>query len=366
MSGRTWRIYSPDKRKNPSGKSVWRARVRNTETGEVRRLGGSYRTQRDAMDASQDWLESHGRALPLDLTLDGYFQRWKKRHPRPSARTNRSNWQRIELYVVPAIGGLPIHGVRRRHALALRDDLIEGGLGPKMVRNILASLSSMLSDAVDDEATEVNPVYRVKVDARDPRFEGREQRKPRILTYDEMLGLAAAARHPYQGSVLFAGVTGARPAEVFPRLYSDLDRENMRCLINSTAYDGKIEHGTKTDHGDAVPGRWSLITPELLAYIDAAPRSVSGLLWPTPKGHVWWPSNWYRDVFKDARERASLPYVTPYDLRHSFISLMHEAGIPDAEIAACSGHRRISTLRDVYTHPLGRSMDAMRDALTTR
>jgi hypothetical protein len=96
MNPRTWRIYSPDKRKNPSGKTVWRARVRNTETGEVRRLRGSYRTQGLALDASQDWLEQHGRALPLDLTLGSYFQRWKNRHPRPSARTNRSNWQRIE------------------------------------------------------------------------------------------------------------------------------------------------------------------------------------------------------------------------------------------------------------------------------
>jgi hypothetical protein len=66
----------------------------------------------------------------------------------------------------------------------------------------------MLSDAGDDEATEANPVYRLKIDSRDPRFEGREQRKPRILTYDEMLVFAAGARHPYQGSVLFAGVTG--------------------------------------------------------------------------------------------------------------------------------------------------------------
>jgi integrase len=360
---KTWRIYSPDKRTNPSGKTVWRARVKNTETGHLRRLTGTYRTQGLAMDAAQDWIEHHGRVLPLELTLGGYFERWKTRHPRPSPRTNRSNWQRIDLYVLSAIGELPIRELRRRHMLDLRDGLIDQGLGPKMVRNILASLSSMLSDAVDDEAAEANPLYRLKVDARDPRFGGREQRKPRVLTYDQMLELAAAAPHPYGGSVLFAGVTGARPAEVFPRLHSDLDRDNMRVLINSTAYDGKVEEGTKTDHGEEIPGRWSLLTSELLDYIDGAPRSFAGLLWPTPKGKIWWPSNWYRDVFKDARDRVGLSDVTPYDLRHSFVSLMHEAGVPDAEVAACTGHKRVSTMRGIYTHPVGRSVDRMRAVL---
>ena len=71
------------------------------------------------------------------------------------------------------------------------------------------------------------------------------------------------------------------------------------------------------------------------------------------------------DVWRPARERAGLPDVTIYDLRHSFISLMQEAGVPVADLAAATGHVRVSTLQDVYTHALGRSFDRMRSAFGT-
>jgi integrase len=215
------------------------------------------------------------------------------------------------------------------------------------------------------EVAEVNPAFRFRFNPNDPRIQSKRPRRKRILTYDLMLELAAAARAPYGGAVLFPGATGARPAEIFPRLHEDLDRKHMRVRIATTAYKGVVEQGTKTDHGrvESRQGRWSILTPELLAYIDAAPRSVTGLFWPTPMGKVWRYDNFLRDVWRPARERAGLSDVTIYDLRHSFISLMQEAGIPIADLAAATGHVRVSTLQDVYTHALGRSFDGMRDAL---
>jgi integrase len=353
----------PYKRRNPSGKTVWRVRGTDARTGERVPIG-TFKSRQEAEEAQVRWHQE--RALGLEeMSLAAYFEVWKSRRPRPSARTNRSNWQRLERYVVPVLGGMPVHEVRRRHVVLLRDQLIAQGLAAKMVRNILASLSSMLSDAVEDEVAEVNPALRVKVAANDPRVAGPPPRRKRLLTYDLMLELADAAPHPYGGAVLFPGVTGARPAEVFPRLHSDLDRRNLRVMINSTAYDGRVEHGTKTDHGHDEPGRWSIVTPELLRFIDEAPRAVTGLLWPTPQGKVWRLSNFYRKVFGPARKRAGLSGVTMYDLRHSFISLMQEAGIPVADLASCTGHVRVSTLQDVYTHALGRSSERMRGVLRT-
>ena len=54
-----------------------------------------------------------------------------------------------------------------------------------------------------------------------------------------------------------------------------------------------------------------------------------------------------------------------YDLRHSFISLMQEAGVSVADLAAATGHQRVSTLQDIYTHAIGRSFDRMRAARAT-
>lgn len=44
---------------------------------------------------------------------------------------------------------------------------------------------------------------------------------------------------------------------------------------------------------------------------------------------------------------------------------MQEANVPIADLAATTGHERISTLQDTYTHALGRSFDRMRHALAS-
>jgi len=54
------------------------------------------------------------------------------------------------------MGDMAVQELKRRHLLDLRDELIGRGLAPKMVRNVFASLSSMLSDAVDDEVADAN------------------------------------------------------------------------------------------------------------------------------------------------------------------------------------------------------------------
>ena len=362
-----WRPEAPRKRTNPSGRTAWRARVVHAETGD-RRDVGTYPTRAQARDAATAWCRQHERIRISDqLTLAGYFAYWKQEWPRPSDRTNAANWHRIEHYVLPVLGDRLVDEIRPHDLKALSGSMMERGLSAVMIRNVLRSLSALLSDAIQDEVAEINPAFRFRFNPNDPRIRSTRPRRKRILTYDLMLELAAAAREPYGGAVLFPGATGARPAEVFARRYEDIDHENMRIRIATTAYRGVIEHGTKTDHGrvESQQGRWSILTPELLAYIDAAPRSVTGLLWPTPMGKVWRYDNFMRDVWRPARQRAGLTDVTIYDLRHSFISLMQEAGVPVADLAAATGHERVSTLQDIYTHALGRSFGTMRAVLTS-
>jgi integrase len=323
-----WRTEAPRKRENPSGTVVWRARVRNAETGERREVG-TRRTRAEAKDFAQQWCRSQERVVALDrMTVASYFDYWKREWPRPSERTNEGNWHRVGHYVLPVIGDMYVDELRPKHLKALCGQLMERGLAAVMIRNVLRSLSAVLSDAVQDEVTEINPAFRFRFNANDPRIRAKRPRRRRILTYDLMLELADAAPEPYGGAVLFPGASGARPAEVFARLHSDLDRHALQIHIATTAYDGEIEPGTKADHGEpeSRQGRWSIVTPELLAYIDSAPRSVTGLVWPTPRGRVWRYDNFQRDVWRPARRRAGLSEVPIYDLRHSFISLMQEEG----------------------------------------
>ena len=70
----------------------------------------------------------------------------------------------------------------------------------------------------------------------------------------------------------------------------------------------------------------------------------------------WWTStdyrNWRRRRFDPAVERSGLQRTRPYDLRHSYASLMVQAGYSAVELAAELGHSPTLTL-DTYAHLFG-------------
>jgi integrase len=75
-------------------------------------------------------------------------------------------------------------------------------------------------------------------------------------------------------------------------------------------------------------------------------------VFPMRDGRYWTETayrNWRRRVFVPAAEVVGLEKPRPYDLRHSFASLLFAEGINPAEIAEQMGHS-IQTLLSTYTH----------------
>lgn len=88
-------------------------------------------------------------------------------------------------------------------------------------------------------------------------------------------------------------------------------------------------------------------------------------MFPAPSGGPWplrdW-QNWRRRTFMPAAQAIGLTESVPYDLRHSFASLLvHEGESSVVEIASYLGHAPSQTL-DTYSHVV-EGMDA--DAATT-
>jgi hypothetical protein len=133
-----WRAEAPRKRENPSGKVVWRARVRNTDTDERREVG-TRRTKTEAKDFAEQWCGSQERVAVLDqMTLEGYFHHWRREWPRPSDRTNAANWDRVGHYVLPVLGDMRVDELRPKHLKALCGALMDRGLSAVMIRNVCA------------------------------------------------------------------------------------------------------------------------------------------------------------------------------------------------------------------------------------
>jgi hypothetical protein len=76
------------------------------------------------------------------------------------------------------------------------------------------------------------------------------------------------------------------------------------------------------------------------------------LIFPSPDGSPWNADrvrNWRKRAFAEAAENAEVPNARPYDLRHSFVSLLIAQGATVVEVARLAGHAPTMTL-STYAH----------------
>jgi DNA-binding XRE family transcriptional regulator len=143
---------------------------------------------------------------------------------------------------------------------------------------------------------------------------------------------------------------GLRPQEALALRWGDV-RE--RTLLVEKAADG--QGGVKaTKTGQARTVR--LLVPladdlaEWRCLLDQADDDA--LLFPNGSGGIWndpaWQT-WHRDAWVPACRAIGLEGARPYDLRHSFVSLLIHEGRSVVEVARQAGHSPTMTL-DVYAH----------------
>jgi integrase len=85
------------------------------------------------------------------------------------------------------------------------------------------------------------------------------------------------------------------------------------------------------------------------------------LLFPTPRGRLWRERNFYCDIWKPTQQATGLD-IRPHECRHSYVTHLRPAGVNDADLAEIAGHR-VETILARYTHAVGRSFGAVRQAI---
>ena len=243
---------------------------------------------------------------------------------------------------------------------------VQGG-----AQNILCTLSAMAEDAITDEVAEVNFVHGVKVRANDPR--ARKPRKAkRVFSWERMHAFAAGGRgdarahtlkpdgkhcypaHEYEPMLRAFSDTSMRLGEVLPLERADFRLDGCStpdCRVASahfhvkrTAHAGAVEQGTKTDHGEPVPGRVVPCPPTLGRLLQARPTRIdTPLLFPTPTGKLFWERNFYRDVWCPAIQASGIE-CTPHEFRQADVSRLERRTRPSEHAGrrfeSCPGHTR--------------------------
>lgn len=229
--------------------------------------------------------------------------------------------------------------------------MTKSGLSAKTVRNTIGVLSAAFDHAIYTKQFTENPCKYVSIPTG-------KKREIRILYKDEiqpfLYALADADLNDKVGFEL-ALFMGLRRSEILGLKESDVDIVRRLLYVHNTRHrveDKDIDQDTKTKRSTRV-----LALPDILVMDIAALLKVhadfkyekTDYLIQDGFGNIVNPST-FSARLRRLEETHNLPHVTVQGLRHTYASLLNNAGVDMARISAELGHSTLATTMNIYTH----------------
>jgi len=319
------------------------------------------------------------------------FGAYADRYLRDAEHTlKRSTWMdyesNVKLHLKPAFGNRPLGQIARAEVKQLALALRRSGLRPKSARKIVGTLSTILSEALDDDLIESNPCLQLRKVYRSPDFaEGEPGAAVNPPTRDELAHLLATARdhtvqrgdvalQPFRSHyplLLLLARTGLRVGEAIALKWGDVDWrggfiEVQRAYVRGQLTTPKNHKARRVDLSQQLKGtleelyrdrfeRIVAIDAEAQAALEAdRAAALEAWIFPDTAGGLMDADNFRHRVFMPLLKAAELRHIRIHDLRHTYASLLIEAGKELQYIQQQLGHHSAAFTLSVYGHLLPR------------
>jgi integrase len=342
----------------PDGR--WRARLSlgKRKDGKRRRRVFYGKTKAEVLEKLRKAQAEQGHGLESEastLTVAAWLDRWlemKKANVEP----NTYHWyeRRIRLHLKPTIGDVRLVRLTALNVLHMHEELTQQGVSAGEQRNAATTLRAALKDAVRLRLVAIN----VAKDVDKPKKVKRREMLPLDLGQARAF-LAAAVVDRLFALYALALDSGMRPGELFGLHWDDVDwaagsvsirhsleeisgkprlKEPKTAAARRTILLGKMTVEALRGHRErmAKEGR----------DVDAGPVFVN------TEGGWLLQANFYRRSFLKVLERAKLPHVRPYDLRHTCATLLLSKDVNVKVVSERLGHEDITVTLKHYAHAL--------------
>jgi integrase len=306
--------------------------------------------RRDAEIADLRW---DGRLQVVDAgsePLRDAAEEWWTDHVDPTlAQSTKESYAHVlDVHLLPRLGDVPLRDIDPARVIELQRELRRDRIGPSMTHRILMVLSGICRHALIRGRIDRNPVQPVRI-AQPRRTRAIHPVAPATV---EALRAHLRERDDYVSAMLVVllAYAGLRPGEATELFWRDVREHTL--LVERARDVAGITKATKTHTIRTV----RLLEPLAADLHEWQRRSgepgEDALVIPRPSGRPWTNTsyrNWRRRHFDPAATALDCGPIRPYDLRHSFASLMIQAGYSPVELAAELGHSPTLTL-DTYAH----------------
>ncbi|MFL5846330.1 MAG: tyrosine-type recombinase/integrase [Solirubrobacteraceae bacterium] len=281
------------------------------------------------------------------MTLAEFWPVWAADARERLARSTMREYERLwNRRLEPQFGARPLEGIKPRDVSAWRSQLLAAGVGPEAARYAMVLLQSIFSIAIEWGEASANPVSVV----RKPRQGRRKAVRPLPPEDVERLRSQMLTRNDHRSATLVSvlAYAGLRPGEALALEWRHV-RDNT-LLVEQAVSDGELKL-QKTGRIYRTVDLLDALADDLRGW-NPSP-DPEAFIFPRSDGHAWrsddW-RNWRNRMFAPAAQAAGLGSPRPYDLRHSFASLLiREQRTSIVELAEQLGHAPTMTL-NTYAH----------------
>ena len=273
------------------------------------------------------------------LTFSAWAERWFNEYAKieKSETTWSTDLSSIRMHLNPVLGSMRLIDLKQIDGHRLKTSLIEKGIKPKTVNNVLALAKKILTVAVSYELIPANPfqmVKAIKVPKQSFRFWTREESERFLKRCKEL-------DPEFYVLCLVALRTGMRLGELHALTRSALDFETDLIRVRATFSVRLGKRMERTKNGEIgycsmTPSvREALLTKKLM-------KSDQPVFRPQMVQYA-------RDRLQVLIKRANVPLITFHDLRHSFASQLAFEGVDIYRIQKLMRHKDVK-MTQRYAH----------------
>ena len=330
----------------PAAAKAWRADALSA----IYRGKLSPTTRQTLREAAEAWQAGAESDPPVILTRSG-------RHYKPSVlRGYRAD---LRNHVLDEFGAVRLADLRRGDLQALVDRLLGQGLSASKVRNVVMPLRAIYRHAIERDEVMVNPTANLRLPS------GLGQRE-RVASANEAAELLATLPDDDQALWATAFYGGLRRGELQALRFEDIDLAGgvIRVTRSWDEKAGPVE--PKSTKGTRTVPITAFLRDYLVAHKARTGRGAGDFVFGPKADHPFTPSNirkraavaWAKANEKEAkrakREKRSPKVLQPirlHECRHTFVSLLHDAGLSLERIGDYVGHSS-TYMTDRYRHLL--------------
>jgi integrase len=243
-------------------------------------------------------------------------------------------------------------------SISAKNPYTDKPMAKKTIRGYVQVINAIFDFAIDNRVIDYNPANKLKAPqaaATSTRRALTEIERQRVMEFE----------HRAKPSAMLMMLSGLRRGEATALQWNDIDFVNNKISVTKS-YNFKTKDFKTPKNGKA---RVVSVPQILIDYLSTLPR-VSFFVLTNAKGNMMTDDSWRRlyDSYMhdlnieygfngDAPSKYSPTKIpmritpfTPHELRHTFCTIMYEAGIDALTAKEQLGHADIKTTLSIYTH----------------